>query len=134
LTPISIDIPESLVAQKAELDLKLAGINEEETKLASQRTEIQDALRSIDTAIVVLSGQPFPAAKPVTSTGRKPMSLEARQRIAEGLRKAAQAKALAKAAEAAPQVPEIPHEASVAVPTTKLSQKPVSARKRARNR
>ena len=98
MTPIQIAVPESLTAQKVELEATLAGIASEEEKLATQRKDIQVALQSITTAVAVLSGQPLPASKVVTVTGRKPMSPEARQRIAEGLRKSAQAKALAKAA------------------------------------
>ena len=134
MTPITIAVPESLSNQKAELDSKLAGITDEEAKLASQRAEIQDALHSIDSAIAVLTGQPLPAAKLVAGTGRKPMSPEARQRIAEGLRKSAQARALAKAAQVAPPVPEIPPEEPVPVAPAKPIQKPTPARKRAQNR
>ena len=134
MTPIEITVPESLVDKRSEVDSKLAGITDEEAKLTSQRAEIQDALRAIDTAIAVLTGQPLPAAKLVAGTGRKPMSPEARQRIAEGLRKSAQARALAKAAQVAPPVPEIPPEEPVPVAPAKPIQKPTPARKRAQNR
>lgn len=77
----------------------------EEAKLATQRMDIQVALRSITTAVAVLSGQPLSASNVTIPTGRKPMSLEARQRIAEGLRKSAQARAAAKAALAAASAP-----------------------------
>jgi hypothetical protein len=99
-----------LIAQKAELENTLAGIASEEEKLAVQRKDIQVALNQITTCISVLSGQPFPVNKPVpaTTTGatRKPMSAEARQRIAEGLRRAAQLKALAKTAQGATPAPQ----------------------------
>jgi peptidoglycan hydrolase CwlO-like protein len=102
MTPINIAIPESLTTQKAELESQLAGIVSEEEKLAVKRKDIQVALQSITTGIAILSGQPLQASKAVaTPTGRKPMSPEARQRIADGLRKSAQAKAAAKAANGA---------------------------------
>lgn len=108
MPPINIAIPESLTAQKTELETILAGIAVEEGGLADQRKEVQDALRSIDTGIAVLSGQPLPANKPVASATRKPMSPEAKNRIAEGLHKAAQAKAMAKAIRVAASAAETP--------------------------
>src|ERR1035438_3283711 len=99
MTPINITVPESLTAQKTELETTLAGIASEEEKLAVQRKDIQIALNTITTGIAILSGQPLPAIKEATGAMRKPMSAEARQRIAEGLRKSAQAKAMAKAAQ-----------------------------------
>jgi len=93
LTPINIVIPESLTNQKAELESELAGIASEEEKLATQRKEIQVALQSISTAVAVLSGQPLPTSKAVAAApARKPMSEDAKKRIAEGLRKAREAK------------------------------------------
>jgi len=134
LTPITIEIPDSLTTQKTELELRLGAIAEDEAKLASQRTEIQDALRSIDTAVAVLTGQPLPAAKSVAATGRKPMSPEARHRIAEGLRRSAQARAAKKAAEMAALVPaKAPEEPVPALPAEPLNE-PAPARRRARNR
>ena len=103
MTPINIVIPDSLTAQKAELETTLTGIASEEEKLATQRKDIQVALNAITTGIAILSGQPLPDTKPATATGatRKPMSAEARQRIAEGLRRSAQAKAMARGAQGA---------------------------------
>ena len=100
MSPIAIVVPDALTTQKAELETTLAGIAREEEKLATQRKDIQIALNTISTAVAVLSGQTLPVASAATAKGttRKPMSPEARLRIAEGLRKAAQAKALAKAA------------------------------------
>jgi hypothetical protein len=137
VAPISIIVPEALTTQKAELEATLAGIASEEEKLGAQRKDIQVALNTITTGIAILSGQTLPETKPATATGaaRKPMSPEARQRIAEGLRKSAQAKAAAKAAlglvpktqasasepadallVAAPETPvEVPADAQVAV-------------------
>jgi hypothetical protein len=108
MTPININIPESLTTQKAELEAILTGIASEEEKLATQRRDIQVALNTITTCISVLSGQPLPETKPATATGttRKPMSDEARQRIAEGLRRSAQARAAAKAAQGAIPAPQ----------------------------
>ena len=101
MTPINIAIPESLIAQKAELEATLTGIGSEEEKLATQRKDIQVALQSISTAVAILSGQPLPANKAVggIATARKPMSEEAKKRIGEGLRKWREARALAKAAQ-----------------------------------
>src|ERR1035437_3799455 len=94
MTPITIAVPESLTAQKAELETTLAGIATEEEKLAAQRKDIQTALQSISTAVAILSGQPLPVNKAVAgiATARKPMSEEAKKRIGEGLRKAREAK------------------------------------------
>src|ERR1700693_2417592 len=102
MTPIAIVVPDALTTQRAELEATLAGIASEEERLAAQRKDIQVALNQITSCISVLSGQPIPDTKPATAPGpvRKPMSPEARQRIAEGLRKSAQTKALAKAAQA----------------------------------
>jgi peptidoglycan hydrolase CwlO-like protein len=109
MTPINIVIPESLTTQKAELETTLAGIAGEEERLANQRKDIQVALQSITTAVAVLSGQTLPGTNPATTTGatRKPMSPEARQRIAEGLRRSAKAKAAAKAAQGAAPAPQV---------------------------
>jgi hypothetical protein len=119
MTPIQLVVPETLIAQKAELETALGGIAAEEEKLSVQRKDIHAALQSIATAVAVLSGQPLPASKVVTVTGRKPMSAEARQRIAEGLRRSAQARAAAKAAQGgipAPQAPApAPADAPVAI-------------------
>jgi hypothetical protein len=103
VTPINIVIPESLTAQKAELETTLTGIATEEQKLATQRKDIQVALQSISAAVAILTGQPLPANKAVAgiATARKPMSEEAKKRIGEGLRKYREAKALAKAAQLA---------------------------------
>jgi hypothetical protein len=112
MTPIQLVVPETLIAQKAELETALGGIAAEEEKLSVQRKDIH-------AAVAVLSGQPLPASKVVTVTGRKPMSAEARQRIAEGLRRSAQARAAAKAAQGgipAPQAPApAPADAPVAI-------------------
>jgi hypothetical protein len=106
LSPINIAVPGSLTTQRAELEATLAGIASEEEKLALQRKDIQAALNTITTAVAILCGQTLPEPKPAASgTTRKPMSAEARQRIAEGLRRAAQAKAIAKDAQAAASAP-----------------------------
>ena len=109
MTPIQIAVPESLTAQKAELETTLAGIAGEEERLATQRKDIQVALQSISTAVAILSGQPLPANKAVAgiATARKPMSEEAKKRIGEGLRKYREAKALAKAAQLAAPAPQV---------------------------
>ena len=108
MTPIQIAVPESLTAQKAELESALAGIATEEQKLNTQRKDIQVALQSISAAVAILTGQPLPANKAVAgiATVRKPMSEEAKKRIGEGLRKYREAKALAKAAQLAATEPQ----------------------------
>ena len=108
MTPIQIAVPESLTAQKAELETALTGIASEEEKLATQRKDIQTALQSISTAVAILSGQPLPGSKAVAgiAAARKPMSEEAKKRIGEGLRKYREAKALAKAAQVAAPEPQ----------------------------
>lgn len=117
MSPINIAVPESLTTQRAELEATLAGIATEEEKLAAHRKDIQAALQSITIAVAALSGLPLPDTKPATATGttRKPMSAEARQRIAEGLRRSAQAKAAAKAAQGSVPAPQ---EAAPAVANT----------------
>ena len=90
MTPIQITVPAALTTQQAELESALAGIAAEEEKLANQRRDIQTALQSISTAVAILSGQPIPAIKSAAAapvTVRKPMSPEARQRIADFTRK-----------------------------------------------
>lgn len=129
MTPINIVIPETLNNQKVELESTLAGVAVEEDRLANQHKEIQDALRSIDTAIAVLSGQPLPVNKSTTATGRKPMSPEARQRIAEGLRKSAQARAIAKAARVDDTAPQEPALAPDDAARTETKREPRSPRK-----
>jgi hypothetical protein len=106
VTPIQIAIPESLTVQKTELETTLAGIAGEEEKLAAHRKDVQVALETITTGIAILSGQTLPVSNLVTCTARKPMSAEARQRIAEGLRKSAQARAAAKAVLGATSEPQ----------------------------
>ena len=107
MNPIKIAIPESLLTQKQELEGLLGMLASEEERLATQRKEIQAAISAITNGIAILSGQAMPATKPAVVTGvtRKPMSAEARQGIAEGLRKSAQAKAMAKAALGAAPAP-----------------------------
>jgi hypothetical protein len=63
VTPINIAIPESLTAQKAELETTMAGIASEEERLVAQRKDLQVALNTIATGIAVLSGQPVPHKK-----------------------------------------------------------------------
>jgi hypothetical protein len=118
MTPIAIVVPDALTAQKAELETTLNGIAAEEAKLAEQRKDIQIALNQITTCISVLSGQPLPDTKPATTTGitRKPMSEDAKKRIAEGLRKSAQARALAKAAQGSAPAPQEPAPAPADAP------------------
>jgi hypothetical protein len=77
---------------------------------------IQVALNTIATGIAILSGQTLPETKALTGTARKPMSAEAGQRIAEGLRRSAQAKAPAKAAQGAAPAPQAPAPAPVEAP------------------
>jgi len=151
MTPIQIAVPESLTAQKAELESALAGITTEELKLATQRKDIQTALQSISTAVAILSGQPLPATKAVAgiATARKPMSEEAKKRIGEGLRKYREAQALAKAAQGeapasqaaalepadAPvlaSAPQEPAQAPADVPVADTDRKPRSSRKAAK--
>jgi hypothetical protein len=130
MTPILIAVPDALLVQKSELESALAGIATEESKLAVRRKELQSALNTIDTGIAVLSGQPVPALKSAApGTARKPMSPEARQRIAEGLRKAALAKKAAKAARvaaAAPQ-PSAPEAPVVVAAPQELAETPADA-------
>ena len=133
MTPIQIAVPESLTAQQAELESALAGIATEEQKLATQRKDIQVALRSISAAVAILSGQPLPANKAVAgiATARKPMSEEAKKRIGEGLRKYREAKALAKAAQGAAPAPQgsapKPADASVVAVSEPLGEVPADA-------
>jgi hypothetical protein len=122
-------VPESLTTQKTELETILAGIASEEEKLAAQRMDIQVALNTITNGIAILSGQPLPAIKEATGTMRKPMSAEARQRIAEGLRKSAQAKAMAKAAQVVVSAPQAPAPAPADAPKP---DRPTAAEKRSK--
>ena len=76
------------------------------------------ALNTIATGIAVLSGQPLPAIKnSAATTARKPMSEENKKRIAEGLRKAREAKKAALVVVSEPQAPAPPFaDALVAIP------------------
>jgi len=107
-----ITVPEALAVQKSELESALQEIARAEDKLAAQRKEIQSALTTITTGIEVLSGQrSLPTNKVVTGTARRPMSESAKRNIAEGLRKAREAKA--KAAQLVVSAPETPAPAPV---------------------
>ncbi len=146
MTPFQIVIPETLTAQKAELEATLAGIASEEAKLASQRKDIQTALQSISTAVAVLSGKLLPTSKAAPATTRKPMSEEAKARIGEGLRKYREAKKAAQIAAPAPQAsatepaeapalvfaPEAPAPAPADAPVADTARKPGKDRKAAR--
>lgn len=66
-------------------------------QLKSERARLLAEVRRVDSAIAVL----LPGAKAVGVPGRKPMSEDARRRIAEGLKKARDARA----AEAKPAPP-----------------------------
>lgn len=79
MTPISIAVPESLTKQKRELESTLATILAEEEKLVTKKKEIQAALSIIASSVAILSGELVPTAM------RKPMSDDAKQRIADGL-------------------------------------------------
>jgi hypothetical protein len=89
MTSISIVVPESLSKQKRELESTLNTILADEEKLVTKRKEIQAALAIIASSVAILSGELVPTAV------RKPMSDDAKLRIAEGLRKAREAKAQA---------------------------------------
>jgi len=91
ITNLNIAVPQELTDRKAEFETILTNITAEETKLAGQRKDVQAALNNIMSCIAVLTGQPMPVAP--GTTVRKPMSEEAKKRIAEGLRKSREAKA-----------------------------------------
>lgn len=95
-TNFAITIPESLTTQMTELEAALANIIAQEATLITQRKDIEIALHTLATGIAVLSGQPIPQANvTMATTTRKQMSPEAKQRIADGLKKSREAKALA---------------------------------------
>jgi hypothetical protein len=96
MTPISIAVPESLTKQKRELESTLTTILAEEEKLVTKKKEIQAALAIIASSVAILSGELVPTA------ARKPMSDDAKSRIAEGLRKSREAKAAQLAVSAPP--------------------------------
>ena len=97
MTPINIAVPESLTKQKRELETTLTTILAEEEKLVTNRKEIQAALAIIASSVAILSGELVPTAT------RKPMSDDAKKRIAEGLQKAREAKKAAQVVASAPQ-------------------------------
>ena len=86
MTPISIAVPESLTKQKRELESTLSTILAEEEKLVTKKKEIEAALAIIATSVAILSGELVPTA------AMKPMSDDAKSRIAEWLRKSREAK------------------------------------------
>ena len=124
MTPITIAVPESLSKQKRELETTLTTILAEEEKLVAKRKEIQSALATIATSVAILSGELVPSAM------RKPMSDDAKKRIAEGLQRAREAKA--KAAEVVGSAPEAPAQATADVPVADTAREAGSARKAAR--
>ena len=123
MTPISIAVPESLTKQKRELESTLTTILAEEEKLVTKKKEIQTALTIIASSVAILSGELVPTA------ARKPMSDDAKSRIAEGLRKSREAKAAQLAAPAPPAAAPAPIDASVTVgpQESKASGKPEKA-------
>jgi hypothetical protein len=124
MTPITIAVPESLSKQKRELETTLTTILADEEKLVTKRKEIQAALAIIASSVAILSGELIPAAM------RKPMSDDAKQRIADGLRKAREAKA--KATEVLGSAPQPPAQAPADVPVADTAREPGSARKAAK--
>ncbi len=124
MTPINIAVPESLTKQKRELESTLATILAEEEKLVAKRKEIQAALAIIASSVAILSGELVPSAT------RKPMSDDAKQRIADGLRKAREAKA--KAAEVVGSAPQGPSPASADAPVADTPRELGSSRKAAK--
>ena len=124
MTPITIAVPESLSKQKRELETTLTTILADEEKLVTKRKEIQAALAIIASSVAILSGELVPTAM------RKPMSDDAKQRIAEGLRKAREAKA--KATELVGSAPQEPAQASAKVPVADTAREAGSTRKAAK--
>jgi hypothetical protein len=57
VTPINIVIPESLIAQKEELESLLGMLAREEERLAAQRRDIQAAINAITNGIALLEWQ-----------------------------------------------------------------------------
>ena len=109
MTPINIAVPESLTKQKRELESTLATILAEEEKLVTKRKEIQAALAIIASSVAILSGELVPTA------ARKPMSADAKLRIADGLRKSREAKAAKLAVSATPASAPAPINAAAPV-------------------
>ena len=124
MTPITIAVPESLSKQKRELESILTTILTEEEKLVTKRKEIQAALAIIASSVAILSGELVPTAT------RKPMSDDAKLRIAEGLRKAREAKA--QAAQVVALAPQAPAPALAEVPVADTAREPGSTRKAAK--
>jgi peptidoglycan hydrolase CwlO-like protein len=123
MTPINIAVPESLTKQKRELETTLTTILAEEEKLVTNRKEIQAALAIIASSVAILSGELVPTAT------RKPMSDDAKKRIAEGLQKAREAK---KAAQVVASAPQEPVPAPADAPVADTSPESGSARKGAK--
>jgi len=123
MTPISIAVPESLTKQKRELESTLTTILAEEEKLVTKKKEIQAALAIIASSVAILSGELVPTA------ARKPMSDDAKSRIAEGLRKSREAKAAQLAVSVPPAAAPAPISATVPVGPQELkaSGKPEKA-------
>ena len=124
MTLITITVPESLSKQKQELESTLTTILAEEEKLVSKRKEIQAALAILATSVAILSGELVPTAM------HKPMSDDAKQRIADGLRRAREAKA--KAAEVVGSAPQDPAQAPADAPVADTAQEAGSARNAAK--
>jgi uncharacterized membrane protein len=104
MTTLNVTIPQELLDQQTTLTTTLAEISQKQTELTAQQAEVQTSLRRIDQAIRFLRGE---VVVPVVgTTGRKPMSAEARENIRQGLIRSAEAKRAAKVAAPAPTAPE----------------------------
>ena len=102
----------------------LTTILADEEKLVTKRKEIQAALAIIASSVAILSGEPVPSAT------RKPMSDDAKLRIAEGLHKAREAKA--KAAEVVGSASQAPAQATADAPVPDTAREAGSARNAAK--
>ncbi len=87
-------------------------------QLKSERARLLAEVRRVDSAIAVL----LPGGKAVAAPGRKPMSEDAKRRIAEGLKKAREAKAAE--AKAAPPVKTAPKKKAEGNRTTPTAEQP----------
>ena len=124
MTTLNVTIPQELIDQQTSLTATLESIATEQAKLSTQKTEAEQSLRRIDTAIKFLRGEAIPLVKP--EGARRPMSEQARANIKAGLLASAARK---KAASAAPQHVETVPVAASAPATT---PKPASAKRGAK--
>ena len=115
-------VPAELTSQQQTLTSQIAEIDANLAKLTEQRVAAVDGLHRVEHVIRILRNEP----EPVTVSGRKPMSEQARENIRQGLLASAARKREA-AAPAAQASTAAPQPAAPVVVTVQASVPPTAA-------